>query len=79
VQFLPDRVLKWLNQRFSFGFREKGRWEPVRLLSARDMRRLFPEAEIHREKLFGLTKSLMAVRAGSSAEGAGANRSSSDA
>lgn len=65
VQFLPERVLKALNKRFSFGFREKGRWEPVRLLSARELQRLFPDAEIHREKLFGLTKSLMAVRAAS--------------
>lgn len=62
VQFLPERVLKALNQRFSFGFREKGRWEPVRLLSARELERLFPDAVIHRERLFGLTKSLMAVR-----------------
>jgi ubiquinone/menaquinone biosynthesis C-methylase UbiE len=64
VQFLPERVLKALNQRFSFGFREKGRWEPVRLLSASELQRLFPDAEIHRERLFGLTKSIMAVRRG---------------
>lgn len=62
VQFLPDRLLKALNRRFSFGWREKGRWEPVRLLSAGELQRLFPDAEIHRERLFGLTKSLMAVR-----------------
>jgi SAM-dependent methyltransferase len=62
VQFLPERLLKALNQRYSFGFREKGRWEPVRLLSASELQRLFPDAEIHRERLFGLTKSLMAVR-----------------
>jgi len=64
VQFLPERVMKALNRRFSFGWREKGRWEPIRLLTARDLRRLFPDAEIHRERVFGLTKSLMAVRRG---------------
>jgi hypothetical protein len=62
VQFVPDRLLKALNSRYSMGFREKGRWEPVRLLSARELQRLFPDAVIHRERLFGLTKSLMAVR-----------------
>ncbi len=62
VQFLPERVMKALNRRFSFGWREKGRWEPIRLLDAGELRRLFPEAEIHRERLFGLTKSLMVVR-----------------
>jgi len=61
-QFLPERVRRALNRRFSLGWREKGRWEEVNLLSARDLRRLFPDAEIHRERLFGLTKSLMAVR-----------------
>lgn len=60
--FLPVRVRKWLNRRFTLGWREKGLWEDVNLLSARDLRRLFPDAEIHRERLFGLTKSLMAVR-----------------
>jgi 2-polyprenyl-3-methyl-5-hydroxy-6-metoxy-1,4-benzoquinol methylase len=62
VQFLPERLLKALNRRFSFGWREKGRWEPITLLSAGELRRLFPDAEIHRERIFGLTKSLMAVR-----------------
>ena len=60
--FLPVRARKWLNGHFTLGWREKGRWEDVNLLSARDLRRLFPDAEIHRERLFGLTKSLMAVR-----------------
>ena len=62
VQFLPERWLKALNRRFSMGFRQKGSWYETTLLTASDLRRLFPEAEIHREKVFGLTKSLMAVR-----------------
>jgi ubiquinone/menaquinone biosynthesis C-methylase UbiE len=61
-QFLPRRVQRALNSRFSLGWREKGDWEEVNLLTARDLRRLFPDAEIHRERVGGLTKSLMAVR-----------------
>lgn len=60
--FLPVRARKWLNRHLTLGWREKGRWEDVNLLSARDLRRLFPDAVIHRERLLGLTKSLMAVR-----------------
>jgi 2-polyprenyl-3-methyl-5-hydroxy-6-metoxy-1,4-benzoquinol methylase len=60
--FLPVWARKWLNRHFTLGWRKKGDWEDVNLLSARDLRRLFPDAEIHRERLFGLTKSLMAVR-----------------
>lgn len=62
VQFLPERVLKALNRRFSMGFRQKGSWYETTLLTERDLRRLFPDAEIHREKVLGLTKSLMAIR-----------------
>ena len=61
-QFLPRRVRMALNSRFSLGWQPKGHWEEITLLTARDLRRLFPDAEIHRERLFGLTKSLMAVR-----------------
>ena len=61
-QFLPERIQRALNRRFTLGWRERGHWEPVRLLSARQLQRLFPDAEIHRERVFGLTKSLMAVR-----------------
>jgi 2-polyprenyl-3-methyl-5-hydroxy-6-metoxy-1,4-benzoquinol methylase len=61
-QFLPRSVQRWLNSHFTLGWREKGFWEDVQLLSARDLRRLFPDAEVHRERVFGLTKSLMAVR-----------------
>jgi ubiquinone/menaquinone biosynthesis C-methylase UbiE len=64
VQFLPERILKALNRHVSMGFRKKGIWHETTLLTAADLRRLFPDAEIHRERRFGLTKSLMAVRRG---------------
>jgi len=35
--------------------------EEIRLLDARELRRLFPEAKIVRERFFGFTKSLIAV------------------
>jgi 2-polyprenyl-3-methyl-5-hydroxy-6-metoxy-1,4-benzoquinol methylase len=62
LHFLPERVQRALNKRFTMGFRTKGEWYETTLLSARELQRLFPDAEIHREKRFGLTKSLMAVR-----------------
>jgi SAM-dependent methyltransferase len=61
-QFFPERLQRWLNGHFTLGWREKGSWEEANLLSAKDLRRLFPDGEIHRERLFGLTKSLMVVR-----------------
>jgi hypothetical protein len=36
--------------------------EEVRLLSVSEMKRLFPDCEIHRERVFGFVKSLIAVR-----------------
>jgi SAM-dependent methyltransferase len=61
-QFLPERVRRALNARFTLGWQERGQWEEITLLGMGDMRRLFPDAEIHRERVLGLTKSLMAVR-----------------
>jgi 2-polyprenyl-3-methyl-5-hydroxy-6-metoxy-1,4-benzoquinol methylase len=61
-QFLPKPAQRWLNRKFTLGWQEKGRWEDIELLSARDLLRLFPDSVIHRERIFGLTKSLMAVR-----------------
>jgi len=36
--------------------------ERIRLLSVGEMRRLFPDAELWRERLFGFTKSMVAIR-----------------
>jgi SAM-dependent methyltransferase len=62
VHFLPVTVRKALNRRFSFGWMSRGHYREINLVSAREMRRLFPDAEIHRERVAGLTKSLIAVR-----------------
>jgi SAM-dependent methyltransferase len=62
VHFLPERALRALNKRFTMGWRKKGEWYETTLLSASDLHRLFPDAEIHRERMLGMTKSLMAVR-----------------
>jgi SAM-dependent methyltransferase len=59
--FLPTRVQRWINARMTLGWRNKGNWIETRYLSAKELRRLFPDAEIRRERLVGLTKSLMAV------------------
>ena len=61
-QFLPERARRALNGRFTLGWQPKGEWEEITLLGAGDLRRLFPDAEIHRERVLGLTKSLIAVR-----------------
>jgi 2-polyprenyl-3-methyl-5-hydroxy-6-metoxy-1,4-benzoquinol methylase len=61
-QFLPKRTQRWLNHHFTLGWHEKGQWEDIDLLTARELGQLFPDAVIHRERLLGVTKSLMAVR-----------------
>jgi len=67
-QFLPRALQRRLVARFQLGWQAKGEMETIRLLTARELRRLFPDAEIHRERMFGFTKSLMAVRRESPAE-----------
>ena len=69
VQFVPKRirphVIRWATPR---GWLSKPSQErcaelcrEIRLLDAREMRQLFPEARIVRERFFGLTKSVIAV------------------
>ncbi len=61
IQFLPVSWRKALNRRFTLGWCGRGTWQEINLLDAGDLRRLFPDAVIRRERVLGLTKSLMAV------------------
>ncbi len=66
-QFLPLKVRAWLFQHFDLGyFLKSGDWETclrevdsIHLLSLRDLKRLFLDAQVKKERLFGLTKSFM--------------------
>jgi SAM-dependent methyltransferase len=62
VHYLPVRARKALNRRFSFGWMPRHGYREINLLSVRELRRLFPDAEIQRERVGGLTKSIIAVR-----------------
>jgi SAM-dependent methyltransferase len=74
VQFLPARVFRRVARNFTvWGWVERPAPEAVDaaadsilLISPSRMRDLFPDAEIRRERLLGLTKSLIAVRRASS-------------
>ena len=69
-QYLPLEMRATLLTRFELGHPgrisdrdEARRWaSEIRLLKAKDMRRLFPDAQLHRERFLGLTKSLMVYR-----------------
>lgn len=51
-QFLPERLRRHYDRKHG---------EYIELLTAAELQRLLPEAELHRERVLGLTKSLMAV------------------
>jgi hypothetical protein len=63
IQFLPSRLQRWLNQHVSLGWRAKGSWTPTAMPTAGELRRLFPDGTLQRERYFGLTKSLIIYRA----------------
>lgn len=77
VHWLPLRirrlVMPWLSFRGWFRSGDDVKIadliQEIRLLDTREMKRLFPDCEIVREKIFGLTKSLIAVRRRSTAGG----------
>ena len=68
--FLPKRWQARLARNFTVWGRlqrpthseARGFIENIRLLTARDLQRLFPDAVIERERFLGLTKSVIAVR-----------------
>jgi ubiquinone/menaquinone biosynthesis C-methylase UbiE len=69
-QFLPFSLKVLLTQRFSLGHIKKIRnrsdaekqVNEIKLLKEKDMKRLFPDANIYHEKFSGLTKSFVAYR-----------------
>jgi hypothetical protein len=69
-QFLPLAVRAELSQRWPLMHTRSTNWPEavetaleVELLSITEMRHLFPDSEIHHERLAGLTKSVIAVQA----------------
>jgi hypothetical protein len=80
LHFLPSSWQRRIARRFTVWALierpSRDRWEfyiehylrDIRLLDAGDMRRLFPGAEIVRERLGGLTKALIAVKRGAVGE-----------
>lgn len=69
-QFLPRSWRIFLVRRFSLGWVPRlpdpaeaaQRVDSIRLLTEREMCELFPEAELHRERLLGWTKSFIVVK-----------------
>lgn len=67
-QFLPFSLRVWLLQNFNLGWFQKtpSKFDAeqivssIRLIDKREFSRLFPEAKIYEEKIFGLTKSFVA-------------------
>ena len=69
-QWLPASLRAWLMTKMKLGFFEKqksykeAKWhvDSIRLLSAGDVKTLFPDAKVTKERVFGLPKSIMAWR-----------------
>ena len=67
-QYLPLGARAWLVSHFSLGWypriadraQARREVEQIVLLSERQVRTLFPDAEIYRERLLGVTKSFVA-------------------
>lgn len=69
-QFLPFSMRVFLTNNFTLGHHPKARnkeaavkrVEEVKLLTVKQMKTLFPDGELYREKFFGLTKSITMYR-----------------
>ena len=61
-QYLPEPAMRWWARHLPLGWHKKNTYfERVRCLSFAQMRALFPEATIMREKAAGMTKSFVAL------------------
>lgn len=68
--YLPRKVKVWLTQNFNLGWYKKAesrkeaeiRVDEIRLLKKREVKEIFPDAEIVEEKFYGLTKSYIAIK-----------------
>jgi SAM-dependent methyltransferase len=61
-QFLPTRVQRWLHTHFDIGtFKKDDPFGTIRLMSKRELRRLFPEARIVGERIGPFVKSWYVV------------------
>ena len=75
-QFLPRRWRIFLVSHFDVGWapgvttaeRAARKVDSIRLLTSRELRKLFPDAELHRERFLGLTKSFLVVAPGAPSE-----------
>lgn len=68
-QFLPFRIQVWLLSHLRLGRSKRVRWDresaaaraaAIRLLSGKDLRRLFPGAAVYEERICGIVKSFAA-------------------
>jgi hypothetical protein len=70
LHWLPKPAFKWLAYWLSpwrWSVKADRQWvnrqvDSIHLLTIRQMRDLFPDASIHRERVFGFTKSLLAIK-----------------
>ncbi len=66
-QFVPDKIQKFLNKTFGIGlWYKKGKWEAINLLSTADLEKLFPAAEIVKNRITFMAETLIAIGDGSS-------------
>ncbi len=69
-QWMPSIMRTWLMTKMRLGFfarqsnwnEAKGHVDSIRLLTAGQVKQLFPDAKIKHERFFGLSKSIMAVK-----------------
>ena len=60
-QFIPKSIQRILAKHFSIGNYEKGGWEDINLLSTMQLRKLFPEAIVIKQRVTLLPETLIVI------------------